>query len=68
MVSELACGAAHASQISFNPVCEAASISLFWAPNGFNESPEVRFEFRFNLIGKLIRAFLTGQSWHVLKS
>ena len=26
-------------------VCEAAPRSLFWAPNGFNEEPEVCFEF-----------------------
>ena len=32
-------------------VCEAAQRSLFWAPNGLNELPEVRFEFPFNLIG-----------------
>ena len=24
---------------------------MFWAPNGLNELPEVRFEFPFNLIG-----------------
>ena len=33
-------------------VCKAEPISLFWAPNGLNESPEMRFEFPFNLIGK----------------
>ena len=33
-----------------------------------NESPEMRFEFPFNLIGKLTIFFLTGQSWRVLKS
>ena len=27
-------------------------ISLFWAPNGRTELPEMRFEFPFNLIGK----------------
>ena len=53
---------------SFCNVCEAVPKSLFWAPNGFNELPEVRFEFPFILIGKLTMAFLTGQSWHVLKS
>ena len=26
---------------------------MFWTPNGFNELPEVRFEFPFNLIGDL---------------
>ena len=52
----------------FSNVCEAAPISLFWALNGLNELPEVRFKFPFNLIGKLIMAFLTGQSWRVVKS
>ena len=32
-------------------VFKPAPRSLFWAPNGFNELPEVRFEFPFNLIG-----------------
>ena len=44
---------------------------MFWTPNGLNELPEVRFEFPFNLIGdhdKQNKAFLTGQSWRVLKS
>ena len=49
---------------SVSNVCEAAPISLFWAPNGLNELPE----FPFNLIGKSTMAFLTGQSWGVLKS
>ena len=51
----------------FSKVCKAAPISLFWA-NRLNELPKVRFKFPFNLIGKLIMAFLTGQSWCVLKS
>ena len=34
---------------SFCNVCEAVPRSLFWAPNGFNELPEVRFEFPFIL-------------------
>ena len=33
-----------------------------------DELPEVRFEFPFILIGKRTMAFLTGQSWRVLKS
>ena len=41
-------------------VCKAALKSLFWAPNGLNELPEVRLEFAFNLIGKSRMAFLTG--------
>ena len=49
-------------------VCEAAPISMFWAPNGLNELPEVRVEFPFILIGKSAMASITGQSWHVLKS
>ena len=47
---------------------EAAPRSLFRAPNRFNELPEMRFEFPFNLIGKSTMAFSTGQSWRVLKS
>ena len=38
-------------------VCEAAPICLFWAPNELNELPAVRFEFPFNLIGKLTITF-----------
>ena len=49
-------------------VYEAAPISLFKALNGLNELPKVSFEFPFNLIGKSTMAFLTGQSWRVLKS
>ena len=37
-------------------------------PNGLNKLPERRFEFPFNLSGKLTMAFLTGRSWRVLKS
>ena len=36
-------------------------------PDGLNELPEMRFEFPFNLIGKLTMAFLTCQSRRVLK-
>ena len=43
-------------------------MSLFRAPNGLNELPEERSEFLFILIGKSTVAFLTGQSWRVLKS
>ena len=42
--------------------------SLFWAPNGVKKLLEVRFEFPFILIGKSTMAFLTCQSWGVLKS
>ena len=49
-------------------VCEAVPGSLFWAFNGLNQLPKVRFEFLFNLIGKSTVTFLTGQSWRVLKS
>ena len=49
-------------------VCEAAPRSLFWAPNGLDKKPEMRFEVPFILIGKSTMAFLTGQSWRVLKS
>ena len=47
--------------------CEAAPRSLLWDPNGLNKLPEVRLRFPFNLIGKSIMAFLTDQSWRVLK-
>jgi len=44
-------------------VCEATPIkSLFWNPNGLNKLLEMCFEFRSNLIGKLMMAFWTGQS------
>ena len=49
-------------------VCEAAPISLFSAPNGLNNLPEMRFRFPFNLIGESTMAFLTVQSWRVVKS
>ena len=35
-------------------VCEAAPISLFLAPSGLNELPEVRFVSPFILIGILL--------------
>ena len=56
------------SLTSVSNICEPVPISLFWAPNGFNELPGVRFEFPFNLIGKLTVVFLTGQSSRVLNS
>ena len=37
-------------------------------PNGLNELPEMRSEFPCKLIGKWTMAFLTGQSWRLLKS
>ena len=43
-------------------------ITVFWDPNGFNDLPEMRFEFLFILIGKSTMDFLTGQSRRVLKS
>ena len=46
-------------------VCEAAPISLFWAPNGVNELPEMRFAFPLVLTGQWAMAFLTGQSWRL---
>ena len=48
--------------------CEAAPRSLFWASNGLNELPGVCCKFPFILIGQSIMAFLTVQSWRVLKS
>ena len=38
-------------------VCEAAQKSLFWASNGRNKLPEMRFKCPFNLIGKSTMAF-----------
>ena len=46
---------------------EAALISMFWAPNEVNELLQERFEFPFILKGKSTMAFLTGQTWCVLK-
>ena len=52
---------------SFSNVCKAALWFLFRASSGFNEVPEVRFVFPFILIGQSTMAFLTGQSWRVLR-
>ena len=47
----------------------AAPISLFWTPKGLNELyRKCVLNFHFNLIGKSTMAFLTGQSWRILKS
>ena len=40
----------------------------FGPPKGLDELLEVSLEFPFILIGKLTTAFLTGQSWCLLKS
>ena len=60
------------TKLLISTICEAVQRSLFWTPNGLNELREVRFEFPFNLIGDHDKQnkglFLTGQSWHVLKS
>jgi len=45
-------------------VYKVVPTSFFWAPNRHNELLETRFEFLFNLIGKLTMAFLLGQLWH----
>ena len=42
---------------SVSNVCEAAPISMFRAPNGLNELPEVRVEFPFILIDQSAMAF-----------
>ena len=55
-------------QTPVSNVCNAAPISLFWTSNRLNELPEMLFRFPFNLIGKSTMAFLTVQSWRVLKS
>ena len=34
-------------------ICEVVPISLFWALNGLDELPEIRFVFPFNLTDKL---------------
>ena len=53
-MADIRCVACLADAIlnSVSDVCEAAQLSLFWAPNGLNELPEMRFEFPFILIGK----------------
>ena len=38
------------------------------ATNRLNKLPEMHFKFPFKLIGKSTMTFLTGQSWHLLKS
>ena len=48
--------------ISVSNVCEAAPRFLSYVPNELDELLEMRLEFLFNLISKLIMAFLTGQS------
>ena len=45
------------------PHRQAAPKSLFWAPDGLDELPEVLFEFPFVLIGKWTMAFFTGWLW-----
>ena len=42
---------------SVSNVCEAALISMFRAPNGLNELPEVRVEFPFILIDQSAMPF-----------
>ena len=42
--------------------------SFYWASNRLNNLPEMHFKFPFNLTGKSTMAFLTGQSWCILKS
>ena len=39
-----------------------------WVPNGLKKIPEAHFEFPFNLIGKSVITFLTGQSLYALKT
>ena len=51
-----------------NNMCEAVLISLLWALNRLIKSPEVCFKFPFVLIGKLIMASSTGQSWCITES
>ena len=53
---------------SVSDVCEVAPRSLFWTPNGLKEIQQVRFEFSLIMTAKWTMAFLTGQTWRVLKS
>ena len=64
----LACVRRRRDLASVSNVCEVATRSVFCEPNRLNDLQEVRFEFPFNLIGKSTMAFLSGQSWRVLKS
>ena len=41
-------------------VCDTAPISIFWALNGLNELPEVRFEFLFIFDWQIDYGFFTG--------
>ena len=41
---------------------------MVWIPNGLNKLPKVHFKFCFIFVGKSTMAFLTGQSWRILKS
>ena len=41
---QFACGESQPASGNASKVYEAALISLFWAPNGLNELPEVRFQ------------------------
>ena len=52
---------------SVTNVYEAAPIALF-SENLLSELPEKHFKFPFIFIGKWTMAFLTGQSWNILKS
>ena len=65
MLDSLRC---RCNQTPVSNICEAVPISLTWVPYGLNKLLEMHFEFPFNLVGKSTTAFLTGQSWHVLKS
>ena len=53
-----------------NNICKEAPRCLLWASNGLHQNYGKcnLFEFPLNLIGKSKMAFLTGQSWCVLKS
>ena len=45
--------------VKLSNVCEAKPRSLFWAPSGLNELPEMRFDFLFHLIDKIAMAFIS---------
>ena len=49
-------------------ICISVLVSLFGTPNSLNKLPEMLFVFPFNPTGKSTMAFLTGQSWYILKS
>ena len=52
-----ACILIKSNPVEYKNARDAAPISLFWAPNGLNELPEMCFEYPCKLIGKLTPGF-----------